>query len=325
MNRHAEKVARIVELHLVHQLFRRLILDHDGEVADLPRADAPHQGAKCGEMLVEMRQGIGIGRAGADFEPVLMRNATAFGVSPRMRFDLVVQNLIGWGVATGMWEATFSKTSASARLSADGDLEVACATSDIGTGTYTVMTQIAAAAFGLPLERVTFRLGDSTLPVAPIEGGSSHVTTVGSAVEGACEKFQREVWTQARRFTPGFANTRFADLRFEQGEIVHLPSGARAPLATVLANAERGSLEAKYLLLPNLLKQRKYVRATHSAVFCEVRVDEELGTVRVTRVVSAIAAGRIVARGTPDELRSQTGRENLEDAFVALTGTESNT
>lgn len=209
---------------------------------------------------------------------------------------------VGWGVATGTWDAMQMFARARAVLNADGTLVVESAASDIGTGTYTVMTQIAAAAFGLPLERVTFRLGDSTLPVAPIEGGSSHVTTIGSAVEGVCEKLQREVWTQARRFTPGFANTRFADLRFEQGEIVHLPSGARAPLATVLANAERGSLEAKYLLLPNLLKQRKYVRATHSAVFCEVRVDEELGTVRVTRVVSAIAAGRII---NPTTARSQ--------------------
>jgi xanthine dehydrogenase YagR molybdenum-binding subunit len=80
----------------------------------------------------------------------------------------------------------------------DGRLVVSSAATDIGTGTYTVMSMIAAAAMGLPLERVSFQLGDSTLPVAPIEGGSSHVTTVGSAVQGACEKLQRKLLKHGR-------------------------------------------------------------------------------------------------------------------------------
>ena len=67
-------------------------------------------------------------------------------------------------MATGMWDAMFTKTSASAKLSANGDLEVASAASDIGTGTYTVMTQIAAETLGLPPERITARLGDCDLP-----------------------------------------------------------------------------------------------------------------------------------------------------------------
>ncbi|HIV70155.1 MAG TPA: molybdopterin-dependent oxidoreductase, partial [Candidatus Aquabacterium excrementipullorum] len=62
------------------------------------------------------------------------------------------------------------------------------------------------------------------------------------------------------------------------------------------------SIEEKYLMLPNMLKQKKYVRSTHSAVFCEVKVDEDFGTVRVTRVVSAVAAGRII---NPQTARSQ--------------------
>lgn len=75
-------------------------------------------------------------------------------------------------------------------------------------------------------------------------------------------------------------------------------SGAQLPLSQILAAAGGEPLEEKYLMLPHMLKQRKYSRATHSAVFCEVRVDEELGTVRVTRVVSAIAAGRIISAKT---------------------------
>lgn len=209
---------------------------------------------------------------------------------------------VGWGMATGTWDAMQMFARARGVLSADGTLVVESAASDIGTGTYTVMAQIAAAAFGLPLERVTFRLGDSTLPVAPIEGGSSHVATVGSAVQGVCEKLQREVWKLARRHVDGFARTRFADVAFADGGIVDRIAGTSAPLQAVLSAAGRLDLQAKYLLLPNVLKQRKYVRAVHSAVFCEVRVDEALGTVRVTRVVSAVAAGRII---NPTTARSQ--------------------
>ncbi len=67
-------------------------------------------------------------------------------------------------------------------------------------------------------------------------------------------------------------------------------------------------MEEKYLMLPAVLEQKKYVRATHSAVFCEVRVDEALGTVRVTRVVSAIGAGRII--------NAKTARSQVTGAVV---------
>ncbi|KQP23297.1 xanthine dehydrogenase family protein molybdopterin-binding subunit [Pseudorhodoferax sp. Leaf267] len=205
--------------------------------------------------------------------------------------------LIGWGMATGQWDAMQMFARASAVLHANGRLVVSSAASDIGTGTYTVMAQIAAHAMGLPMEQVVFRLGDSTLPVAPIEGGSSHVATVGSAVEGVCEKLQRTLFGMALSL-PGkpLDRARFADIRFRDGSICYdgADGAVAVPLADVLGAAGRDRLEEKYLMLPNILKQKKYVRATHSAVFCEVRVDEDFGTVRVTRVVSAIAAGRIM-------------------------------
>lgn len=208
--------------------------------------------------------------------------------------------LVGWGMATGVWDAMQMFARARAVLHADGRLEVSSAASDIGTGTYTVMAQIAAAALGLPLENVTFKLGDSTLPVAPIEGGSSHVATVGSAVEGVCEKLQKRLFKVARGLDDSpFAKARFTDVEFVRGTLrLKGVSGAQLPLAQILAAAGGEPLEEKYLMLPHMLKQRKYSRATHSAVFCEVRVDEELGTVRVTRVVSAIAAGRIISAKT---------------------------
>ncbi len=241
------------------------------------------------------------------------QGAERFGWSKRPLAPRSMQDgneWIGWGMATGTWDALQMFARASAVLHADGRLVVSSAATDIGTGTYTVMAMIAAAAMGLPLEKVTFQLGDSTLPVAPIEGGSSHVTTVGSAVEGACEKLQKRLLRMAR-VMPGspFAKARFSDVRFEGGSMLlsGTPGGAIA-LVDILALARQARVEEKYLLLPKVLQQKNYVRATHSAVFCEVRVDEALGTVRVTRVVSAIAAGRIMS--------AKTARSQVSGAVV---------
>lgn len=208
--------------------------------------------------------------------------------------------LIGWGMATGTWDALQMLARARAVLHADGRLIVSSAASDIGTGTYTVMSQIAAAAMGLPLENVTFQLGDSTLPFAPVEGGSSHVATVGSAVEGVCDKLHKKLWKLARAMPDSpFQVSRLSEVEFVNGaiQLIKMP-GSSVPYTAILAAAGLASIEEKYLMLPNALKQKKYVRATHSAVFCEVRVDEAFGTVRVTRVVSAIAAGRIISAKT---------------------------
>ena len=241
------------------------------------------------------------------------QGAERFGWSKRPLAPRSMQDgteLIGWGMATGTWDAMQMFARASAVLHADGRLVVSSAATDIGTGTYTVMAQIAAAAMGLPMEQVTFQLGDSTLPVAPIEGGSSHVTTVGSAVEGVCEKLQRRLFRLARAM-PGTAlrKVRFEEMEFVDGTLRRAvdPSGA-VRLVDVLAHANESRIEEKYLMLPHMFKQKKYLRATHSAVFCEVRVDELMGTVRVTRVVSAVAAGRII--------NAKTARSQVSGAVV---------
>jgi len=221
--------------------------------------------------------------------------------------------LVGWGMATGTWDAMQMAARASATLLADGRLEIGCAATDIGTGTYTAISQIAADVMGLALERVVFRLGDSDLPFAPIEGGSSHIATVGSAVYGACEKLQRQIWRLARDIAGrGFEKCAFEDVAFRDGQIMRVGSGgsgaddgepaARMPLEAVLLSKGRTSLGVRHLLLPDMAKQKQSVRAVHSAVFCEVKVDEALGQIRVTRVVSAVAAGRIV---NPLTARSQ--------------------
>jgi xanthine dehydrogenase YagR molybdenum-binding subunit len=228
-----------------------------------------------------------------------LRGAAHFGWESRPlapRSMRAGREMIGWGMATGMWEATQLIARAEALFQADGTLVVSSAASDIGTGTYTAMCMIAADAMGLPLEHVRFQLGDSSLPLAPVEGGSSHIATVGSAVQGVCEKLQKSLFKLALKM-PGspFAKAGFANVQFAAGVLRLADNHAvNIPLTDILPASGATRLEEKYLMLPSVLKRRKYARATHSVVFCEVHVDEEFGTVRVTRVVSAVAAGRII-------------------------------
>ena len=231
------------------------------------------------------------------------KGAAAFGwdrrpLEPRSMRE--GEELIGWGMASGIWDALVMVARVSAVLHADGRLVVSSAATDIGTGTYTVMGMIAAERLGLPLEQVTFQLGDSTLPMAPIEGGSSHVTTVGSGVAGACDKLMATLFKMAQSMPDSiFKGKKLKDVSFADGRI-HLfgqPADG-VMLGAVLAHARTDRVEEKYFLTPQILKQRKFARAVHSAVFCEVRVNEQLGIVRVTRVVSAVAAGRIISAKT---------------------------
>jgi xanthine dehydrogenase YagR molybdenum-binding subunit len=106
------------------------------------------------------------------------------------------------------------------RLTADGKLTIGSATADIGTGTYTIMTQIAAETMGLPIADVAFQLGDSTLPKAPVEGASSCAATVGSAVQAVCEKLRKKVFNVARKMQDSpLADVQLKDVMFVDGSI----------------------------------------------------------------------------------------------------------
>jgi len=93
--------------------------------------------------------------------------------------------LIGWGMAAATYPANQGKASARVRLLADGSAEVEAAASDMGPGTYTSMTQVAADALGLPPDRVRFSLGRSDFPPTPPHGGSMTMASVGSAIHAA--------------------------------------------------------------------------------------------------------------------------------------------
>src|SRR5687767_1591066 len=180
--------------------------------------------------------------------------------------------LIGWGMASATYPMNYAPASAMARLLPDGTAEVASAASDMGPGTWTSMTQVAAEALGLPIERVKFTLGDTRLPKAPVHGGSMTMASVGSAVQAACRRAREDALARAG------ANDLTEAMRR-------------------LGQAVEASADVK----PGDEAQRFSMHA-FGAVFVEVAVDPDLGETRVRRIVGAYGAGRIV---NPKTTRSQ--------------------
>jgi xanthine dehydrogenase YagR molybdenum-binding subunit len=213
-------------------------------------------------------------------------------------------HLIGWGMATGVWEAQQRKASAKAVLTIDGKLEVSSATTDIGTGTYTIMTQIAADALGLPIGDVTFNLGDSSLPEAPVEGGSWTAATVGSAVKAVCDKLREKLFNLAVKMDKSpLAGAKLEDVTFADGQIRLSRDPSQAvSIIEVMRSGKVKSIEEEATAAPDTSMRDQYSRHSHSAIFAEALVDEDLGVIRVPRVVTAVASGRIL---NPKTARSQ--------------------
>jgi xanthine dehydrogenase YagR molybdenum-binding subunit len=223
--------------------------------------------------------------------------------SPEPRSMREGRELVGYGMASGVWEAMFTKSSARAVLTADGRLEIATATADIGTGTYTILAQIGAEALGLPMEDVTVRLNDSALPTAPVEGGSWTAASSGAAVHAACEAVRSRLFSLARGMAGSpLANATIDRVGFGDGRIALLSDlGASVSFAEAMHAAGIARIEELGQASPGSAQQRSS-SYTHSAVFCEARVDEELGVIRVPRITIAVAAGRIL---NPKTARSQ--------------------
>ena len=223
--------------------------------------------------------------------------------SPQPRSMREGRWLTGWGMATGIWEALRMKASAKAVLTAAGKLEVTSATADIGTGTYTIMTQIAAETLGLAMDDVTFMLGDSSLPVAPVEGGSWTAASVGSAVKEACDAVRKKLFAIARDLEQSpFADVKIQSVAFEDGHLrLKRDPSVTMSISEVMRRANAATIEEEVSSKPSA-KSTKHAMYVHSAVFAEVKVDEDLGTIRVTRIVNAVAGGRIL---NPKTARSQ--------------------
>jgi xanthine dehydrogenase YagR molybdenum-binding subunit len=202
--------------------------------------------------------------------------------------------LVGWGMASGIWEALQMKTSARIVLTANGHAEVACATSDIGTGTYTIMAQVAADMLGLPIDNVSIKLGDSTLPASPVEGGSWMAASVSHAIKNAADAVRKELLALAKKIPDSpLKGAKLDEVRLADGKIVSKQDASRAvSIADAMRHGKVDRIEQEKST--NFKPLASYACNTHSAIFAEVKIDEQLGVIRVTRVVSAVAAGRIL-------------------------------
>ncbi|MBX9829194.1 MAG: xanthine dehydrogenase family protein molybdopterin-binding subunit [Xanthobacteraceae bacterium] len=223
--------------------------------------------------------------------------AQAFGWdkrNPEPRSMRDGQDLIGYGMATGIWEALQVPITVRIALSANGHAEVACATSDIGTGTYTIMAQVAADMLGLPLDNISIKLGDSSLPQSPVEGGSWIATSVSNGIVTTAGAIRDELLRMAKLLPSSpLAGAAPDDVTLADGKLVSKRDASRG---VSIADAMRQGAVDRIVQEKTTNPSGDHSRAnnTHAAHFVEVRVDEQLGVVRVTRAVSAVAAGRIL-------------------------------
>jgi xanthine dehydrogenase YagR molybdenum-binding subunit len=243
------------------------------------------------------------------------QGAAAFGWdrrNPEPRSMRDGSELVGWGMASGVWDAWQVDTAARIVLTANGHAEVASACSDIGTGTHTIMAQVAADLLGLPFDSVTVRLGDSSLPMAPVEGGSWLAASVSHAIAKTAGEIRKELWQLAKAMPNSpLAGSRLENIALTDGRIIDKKdSGRGVPITDAMRHGRRDRLECE--TTNSFAEDNKHARNTHSAIFAEVKVDEELGVIRVTRMVSAIAAGRI--------LNTKTAHSQIMGAVVGGIG-----
>ncbi|MEU9313899.1 xanthine dehydrogenase family protein molybdopterin-binding subunit [Streptomyces sp. NPDC048256] len=202
--------------------------------------------------------------------------------------------LVGTGMATAVYDTLRAPAQARVRLDADGSALVESATSDMGPGTYTSLTQVAADSLGLAVRNVTFRLGDTNLPTAPLHGGSLTMASVGSTVQDGCDKLRQ----QAIALAVGDSRSPLYGVATEdvvvRGGRLHVTNDpARGETyRQLLTRNERTHLEAMGSWTPTQSRSSMYA---YGAVFAEVGVDARLGLVRVRRMLGVFDAGRIIS------------------------------
>jgi xanthine dehydrogenase YagR molybdenum-binding subunit len=201
---------------------------------------------------------------------------------------------VGMGMATATYPTNRSPAATEVTVMPDGRALVRSGTQDLGTGAYTVMTQVAADALGLPVEHVRFELGDSRMPKAPVSGGSQSTASVSPAVKAACEKARDRVIDLALADSASPLKGRPRDEVLAADGWLRLRSDASRgePIAAVLGRhgqPVRDSAESK----PGAEKEA-FSMHSFGAVFAEVWVDDALGIVRVPRVVGAYGVGRLL-------------------------------
>jgi xanthine dehydrogenase YagR molybdenum-binding subunit len=243
------------------------------------------------------------------------QGARAFGWStrnPAPRSMTSGRVRVGLGVAAATYPANRSPAAASATLTAEGLLIVRSGTQELGTGMYTVMTQLAAQTLGLPLARVHFELGDSSFPEAPVSGGSQSTASVAPAVQSAVAELRRKLVTLAAADggSPAFGAP-VEEIVIEEGSLGRRGAARREDLTALLQRGGIPQLEAAAAVQPGDEKKH-YSLHSSGAVFAEVHVDPDLGIIRVHRVVGRYDVGRL--------LNAKTGRSQLMGGVVMGVG-----
>ncbi len=219
---------------------------------------------------------------------------------------------LGWGMAGCSWVAARFSAAANIQLRDDGSCRVASATQDIGTGTYTVLAQLASARTGVPLEKVEVDLGDTAFPEGPLSGGSMATPSLVNAVFGAADQAIESLKTIAV-FTPGspFVGHKAEDLSFENGALFLKAEGSansvqfddllrRANLRMVTGNGQSPATFGN--------PEPKFSTQSFGCHFVEVTWQPEIARLRVSRVVTVIDAGKII--------NTLAGRNQIQGAVV---------
>ena len=207
--------------------------------------------------------------------------------------------LIGYGMAVGVFGAGKGAASVRIVLSNDGKLLLECAVSDMGPGTTTSMTKIAAEAMQMPIAKIKFKLGDSDLPPGPSQGGSGTTSTVGSAVDLACKTVQQKLKELAIQYAPVFAG-QTADALEVKNEMVLLKTDSTKNIDFVgllkLANQEKIDLIINST--GKTPEQLKFTSNSFSSHFVKVAVNAKDGKIKVLEVVTTGDAGKIISPKT---------------------------
>jgi xanthine dehydrogenase YagR molybdenum-binding subunit len=228
----------------------------------------------------------------------LRRGADEFGWARRNPVPGAVRDgsqLVGIGVAAAGYHTSRSESDAMARINADGTADVQTATSDMGPGTYTSMSQVAADALGMSIGRVRFALGDSNYPNAPSHSGSRTMASVGSAVFITANALRDRV-VRTAVVDPGspLNGLRPDDVAVSDGRMYVTKDPSRGESYRELLT-RRGwpSVDSHGRWAPDAADEHFSMYA-YGAVFAEVAVDDSLGYVRIRRIHACYDAGRVI-------------------------------
>ncbi|MFV0388881.1 MAG: xanthine dehydrogenase family protein molybdopterin-binding subunit [Pyrinomonadaceae bacterium] len=203
--------------------------------------------------------------------------------------------LVGMGCGIGTWGAWQAPATARVKLRADGTVHIGSASADIGPGTYTTITMIAAEFLGISPENIKFELGKTEFPPAPSQGGSVTTSSVGSAVYGAAENIKQKLLALAQNVPNSpFIDKTANDVEMYDGLLrLKADSSVTIEFLNLMKESNLKEIEETFQATPS--KDRaNYTTMGHGIQFAEVMVDEDLGRVRVTKMIEATACGRVI-------------------------------